>query len=92
MTDNLTYFVKTNFLVDHVNYQLKHAESTQEERFALIALLESALFEAGSYVGYAYLTPDELPEGVTPGVRYYGEHANFVGADSSRRRYYPKGA
>lgn len=92
MTDHLTYFVKTNFLVDYVNYQLKHPGSTQEERFALIALLESALFEAGSYVGYAYLTSHDLPRGVTPGVRYLDDVASFEDTDSSRRHYYPKGA
>lgn len=92
MTDNNTYFVKTNFLVDEVNYQLKHPGSTREERFALISLLQAALWEAGSYSGYTYLTPYDLPEGVTPGVWGYAESPNFVDTDSSRRRYYCRGA
>ncbi len=84
-----THYVTTNFLVDEVNYVLKHPESSRDERHGLITLLESALFEAGAYNGYMYLSPDSLDVDVTPGVRYIDGIAVFRDTDPTRRKYTP---
>lgn len=81
-------------LVDYVNQQLANKDTTKDQRFELIVLIEKFLHDAGSYNGYRYLSKYDLDEGVIPGVHISDDGhilpvgERFVNTDAFRRMYF----
>lgn len=87
--------INLEILVRFANQQLARVDSfiTREQRLGVITMVEEALRMADAYKGFQYLTNDQLPVSVLPGVRY--ENGNilpfpqrFENTDDSRRYYF----
>lgn len=85
-------------LVDYVNGVLA-AETddsrSQDLRMGAILALEHALHSTGNYNGFRYLTNNELPDHIQPGVRYDANgilpyEERFHNTDDTRRQYSAK--
>lgn len=57
--------VEVRKLIENVNYRLKHSKCTDAERLAMASVLEFALHETDTYVGFRYLNE--------PGTADYNE-------------------
>mgnify|MGYP001108517802 CR=1 FL=1 len=52
--------VEVGTLLHRVNYFLKNAETTADEREVMCTFIEGVLHDTGNYRGYAYLDTDEI--------------------------------
>lgn len=55
-------------------------------RLGVTLMIERILMDSGNYKGYRYLCPDDLEEGVSPGIIYTEDSHEIV--DDTRRRYF----
>lgn len=90
--------VEIESLVDYVNGILaseRNDTEARDMRKGAILVLEQALFLSGNYEGYRYLTNNELPDNIKPGVRFNGTQIldypeRFDDTDDTRRMYNAK--
>lgn len=87
--------VEVSKLVDVANTMLASEGTSKEFRQGVILMIENVLFETGNYNGFRYLTNNELPEDIEPGVRYNGQEIlpfeeRFVNTDATRVMYSSK--
>ncbi len=76
-------------LVRWVNAKNAASVTGPEVRRGWNAMLESALMEADVYAGFRYLTGEEVPYGVDPGIIWLDRGAGVaVYPDETRRAYY----
>lgn len=90
--------VEIESLVDYVNGILASERNDTEARDlrqGAILVLEQALCLTDNYDGFRYLTNNELPDNIKPGVRYDGTQIldypeRFDDTDDTRRMYNAK--
>lgn len=87
-TFNVEKFVTT------INEFLQESTCGPDVRRGMIVSIETVLHETDNYGGFRYLSSQDLPDGVLPGVRY-DSNGNllpypdrFIDTDDTRRRYY----
>jgi len=80
---------KVEELKNIVNDLLK-AETSPEERFGAITVLQSVLFSTKNYNGFRYLEQKEVPQGHNPGIWCFDGTMDekFKDTDESRRHYF----
>ena len=89
--------VPVQALVDFANTYLADPIDSLEEygkRLGIITMIERVLHDSNNYSGFCYLTKNDLPDGVAPGVNIgpnnetlsYDER--FKGTDETRRKYF----
>jgi hypothetical protein len=72
-------------VVQTANRMLATSTVTREPREGIIALVESVLFASGTYRGFRYLDPHEVPDGCPPGIVWgYNDQGE---RDNSRNKY-----
>ena len=52
--------IEVGTLLHRVNYFLKSDRSTADEREVMCTFIEGVLHDTGNYMGYAYLSTDEI--------------------------------
>ena len=84
--------VKIADIVDYANEFLSSSTNgNREAREAIICMVENCLMKANAWSGYRYLTEEDLPKGIEPGVRpkavQTSRRADYEYPDDSRRHY-----
>lgn len=80
--------VTVKSVIGFINDQLRHQNSTIEGRQALALLAEKILHDSDNYVGFQYLSEDQLPANVLPGIRFDKSfNPSFENTDSTRIRF-----
>ena len=83
--------VEINKLLDYANGFLCAKGGSREGRYAIICMIEHALFAADRYRGFIYLGEDEVASTEKPGIRWekydLDRTARFDDTDNTRRRY-----
>ena len=86
-------------LLATVNHRNQTGKHTPDERKGWNSLLEAALHESGTYDGFGFLTPEQVPSGEAPGILKdagspyplqvgHDNKALFKECDETRRLYY----
>lgn len=75
-------------LVDLVNDMNMAPSLPKDTRQGANTLLEQALHLSGQYQGFRYLTSNDLPESVEPGIVGQEENGKYIFGDESRRQYF----
>ena len=78
------------------NEQLQRVDkwTSEQERWGVIHMIEKILGNSANYTGFRYLTNQELPENVRPGVRnapngdVLDYEKSFENTDETRRYYF----
>lgn len=52
--------IEVGTLLHRVNYFLKNDQGTADEREVMCTFIEGVLHDTGNYMGYAYLSTDEI--------------------------------
>ena len=86
--------IEVESLLDYANGFLSAKFGSQEERRAIILMIEFALMKANRYRGFRYLDENELSSFDKPGIRWvdYDPYTmpvdpRFVDTDPTRVRY-----
>ena len=88
--------VPVQALVDFANTYLADPIDSLEDRgrrLGIITMVERVLHDSNNYNGFCYLTKNDLPDGVAPGVNILNNESlpyeeRFKGTDETRRKYF----
>jgi hypothetical protein len=85
--------VKIAEIVDYANGFLSApTNESREAREAIIRMVENCLMKANAWSGYRYLTEQDLPKGIEPGMRpkavQTSWHTDYEFPDTTRRHYF----